>query len=426
MAKRIPLDQLTLGMRITGLDKSWMDTPFLRHRLTITKQDQIDKLRACGVRFVDIEAVGAPAPATAPHRVEDPRGADPIDDLDALVDPRHPDAPDPEAPAQGSGGALPASSFDEELVVAKAVYREARRVVEESLQDARMGHEIKTEPVARVVDRLVDSVLRNLDALTSLSRVKSFDHYTFFHSVNTSVLALALGVNLKMDREELQWLGVGSLLHDVGKVKIPLEILNKPARYQPDEYEIMKQHAMLGAEILANTPGLPEAIVRPALEHHERLDGTGYPFRRAGEELTRFGRIASIVDIYDALTTDRVYQKATSPHRALQLLFSLGQRGQLDRSLVERFIQCVGVYPVGSCVVLNTKEIGLVAQIHRDQPLHPKLLIVRDAAGRPMPPLAVDLTAQDSTTVRTIAAVLDPSQSGIDPNAYLDDGLEVA
>ena len=316
--------------------------------------------------------------------------------------------------------ALP-SSFEDEIVIAQAVYREACKVVEECLEEVRLGKAIKTDRVGKVVERLVESVLRNHEALTSLSRVKSLDRYTLNHSVNTSVLALALGGTLDMNWEELQWLGVGALLHDIGKVKIPIETLNKPGRYRPHEYEIMKQHALRGAELLASTSGLPEEAAQPALEHHERMDGSGYPFQRHGREVSRFGRIASIVDIYDAVTTDRVYQKALSPHGALQLLYNLAQQGKLDQPLVERFIRCVGVYPVGSCVELDAKEIALVTQIHRDHPLSPKVLIIRGAGGRPLAhPRSLDLAAQGGQPPTRITAVLDPHELGINPNLYLD------
>lgn len=396
---RIPLDQLRVGMYIVGLDKSWMETPFLRHKMWITKESQIQALRDSGVGFVDIDTDKGPGPAA-------------FGGVPALA---VASAPKPPAPAP----APPADSFSEELPLAMKAYREAKNVVQHALHAVRLGKAIDTEAVYKVVDGLVDSVLRNEDALTSLSRLKSYDEYTFFHSVNTAVLGITLGRSLDFDRGMLRGLGTGALLHDVGKMKIPLAILNKPDKLKDYEFEIIKQHTLRGAEILAGTTGLEEDTIRPALEHHERVNGTGYPLGKTREKLTLFGLISSVVDVYDAVTSDRVYHKAMQPHEALKLLFSLGQKGNLDAPLVERFIKCIGIYPVGSCVLLNTGETALVQQIRQDRPLRPRLILVRDANGHPIrngTPL--DL-AQEGESGHAIAFVLDPRDAGIDPSLFL-------
>ncbi len=405
-------------MLVTGLDKSWVSTPFLRHRWTVTKPEEIEKLRECGVQFVDVETEDLEPVAERRTPVVDRRPVV-LDDPEALLDARHPAAP--ESPVLVLEPPSPSSpSFEEELTLARQVYRDGRKVVEECLQDVRIGKGIKVDAIDKVVDRMVDSVLRNLDAAVCLSRLKSADHYSFCHSVNTAVLALAVGVHLKLGKEELHWLGIGALLHDIGNAQIPLEILNKTSRYQPHEYEIMKEHTLRGADLLSHTRGLPESVVLPALEHHERMDGTGYPFQRRGKEVSLFGRIVSIVDIYDGVTTDHVYQKASAPHRALQLLYGLAKRQTLDQELVERLIHCVGIYPVGSCVTLNTGEIGVVMQVHRHGPLHPKVLVIRDAEGQIMsPPAEVDLAEQSENRSLMIISVSEPADAGINPADYL-------
>jgi len=417
MRKRITLDQLTVGMYVAGLDMSWMETPFFRHRLLITKPDQIARLKASGVRHVEIETEKG-------HDVdeahEEPAVPSSPDNLLSLEEP----ADQPVVETAPVSSAAP-TSFEEEMETAKRVYKDAKNVVERAMHEVRMGREINMDAVDKVVDGLADSVLRNVDALTSLSRLKSFDEYTFFHSVNTSVLALAMGRSLEMDRGTICLMGTGTLLHDVGKMKVPHSILNKPGALDNYEFEIMKQHTLRGAEILSRTTGLREEAIRPALEHHERMDGSGYPYGRKANELTQFGRIASVVDIYDAITSDRCYHKAMPPYKALQFLFTLGQKGHLEPLMVQRFIKCVGVYPVGSCVGLNTGEVAIVAQIQHEQPLNPKILIIKDAGGRVfVPPLTVDLNAQDQAPARSISLVLEPKEVGIDPTDYLG-GLAV-
>jgi putative nucleotidyltransferase with HDIG domain len=430
MRKRISIEQLTVGMFLWGLDKPELENSAYRYRLPITDHEQIRMLSRCGVRSVEIEtergadivdvdvfthagseSLGAPSPPTG----SDGPSPEPVRPEPEAIAPTvvEPEATEP--------AAIEPTSFDEELLVAKKVYRDAKAIVQQAMGDLRMGREINTDAVARVVDGMADSVLRNLAALTSLSRLKNFDEYTFFHSVNTSVLALAMGRSLGMDRATLHLLGMGTLLHDVGKTKVPLEILNKPGRYEPSEYEIIKEHALHGAQILSNTPGLNECCIKPALEHHERVDGTGYPHQRKKHELSQFGLIGSIVDIYDAITSDRVYHKAMPPFKALQFLYDLGQKGHVDPSLVERFIRCVSVYPVGSCVALKSGEIGIVTQVYPEQPLQPKLLVVRDRDARPiLHPEVLNLSDREPGDARSIGRVLDPAEIGLNPSDYLD------
>ncbi|MDF2457813.1 MAG: putative Metal dependent phosphohydrolase [Nitrospira sp.] len=405
MRKTIPLDQLTIGMSVVGMDRSWLDTPFLRHRILITRRAQIDKLRRAGVGTVVIEC--KPCPEPVPVALP-PIGNSPDPDLARSTD----------ESSDGRRMERP-TAFEEELPIAHDVYRSAKGLVEAAMQDVRIGRAINSDAVSRLVTAMVDSILRNADALVSLSRLKSFDEYTFFHSVNTSILALALGRRLGFSPDMLHLLGSGTLLHDIGKTKIPLDILNKPGRFEPHEFEIMKQHALRGVEVLSVTTGFQEEIIRPALEHHERVDGTGYPFGRNRAELTPFGLIASVVDIYDAMTSDRCYHKGMPAHRVLQHLYTLGQDGHLDSTYVQQFIQCVGVYPVGSCVLLNTGEAGIVSQLHQDQPVSPKLILVRDANLCTMAPKAIDLREQDPDPSRKIVAVLDSKELSIDVEMYI-------
>jgi putative nucleotidyltransferase with HDIG domain len=402
MRKTIPLEQLMIGMTVVGMDRSWLATPFLRHRVRITRHDQINKLKKTGVRFVEVEEEASAEAIAIP----------PIGQRSDPVVSEERDEP-PDAPSDRT------TAFDEELLVARAIYRSAKGVVEAAMNDVRIGRAIDSEAVSRLVTGIVDSILRNADALVSLSRLKSFDEYTFFHSVNTSVLSVALGRRLGFSPEDLHLLGSGTLLHDIGKTKIPLEILNKPGRFEAHEFEIMKQHALRGVEVLRATTGFQEDIIRPALEHHERVDGTGYPFGRQRAELTPFGLIASIVDVYDAMTSDRCYHKGMPAHRVLQHLYNLGQDGHLESKFVQQFIQCVGVYPVGSCVLLDSGEAAIVSQLNEDQPVSPKLILVRDANLCTMPPRTIDLKEQATRPIRKIIAVVDSKELTIDVEMYL-------
>ncbi|MCP9456675.1 MAG: HD-GYP domain-containing protein [Nitrospira sp.] len=406
MRKRIDVDELRPGMRVVTIDRSWLVTPFLSHRLTITSSEQIEQLKACGVQAVEIEVDGDQE--TIEQTVSEPLTPSRGSNGKTSAPVRQEECPDP-------------VSFEEELATAKEIYRAAKAVIQGAMQDVRLGRAINMEAVDRVVSDMAESVLRNLDALTSLSRLKRFDEYTFYHSVNTSLLAMALGRDLGFAKSELHQVGVGALLHDIGKTRIPNELLNKPARLEPDEMELMKQHVMRGVEILSETTGLSEVHTKPALEHHERVDGTGYPFGRSKDGISRFGLIASIVDIYDAITSDRCYHRGRPSHDALQYLYLLSLKGHLDAGLVQRFIRIVGVYPVGSLVELNTGEVAVVRRVHREAPLAPLVIIVKSASNVLLSkPIECDLREEAKISGRTIHAVKGPHDVGIDPAVYLD------
>lgn len=402
MTKRIGIDDVRPGMQIEQLDRSWLETPFLRHKMTITSREQIAQLKACGVRTVVVTVTAEESPnQPAP---EPDITADPV-----LTVPEATPAAPPAVPVQ------------EELPTARQVYQAAKNIVQQAMHDTRLGRALNMEAVNRVVSSMTESVLRNPDALTSLSRLKQFDEYTFYHSVNTSILVMSLGRHLKFDRTTLHQVGVGTLLHDIGKTKIPPEILNKPGRFEPHEMEIMKQHVLRGVDVLSTTTGLGDTYLRPALEHHERVDGTGYPYGRVRTELSQIGMMAAVVDIYDAITSDRCYHKGRVAHDALQFLYRLSLEGHLDGTLVQHFIQVVGVHPVGSVVQLNTGETAIVKAVHHHAPLAPLVLIVKSAGNtRLSAPRELDLVAQIEKPHRSITATLAPAQAGIDPTVYLD------
>jgi HD-GYP domain-containing protein (c-di-GMP phosphodiesterase class II) len=239
--------------------------------------------------------------------------------------------------------------------------------------------------------------------------------------VNVGVLATSLGRHRGLEGDALIRLGAGALLHDIGKVVIPIEILNKPGKFTKEEFEVMKRHPEAGAEILAKTDGISEETICPCLEHQERGDGKGYPYGKHLSEMSANGLITQVADVYDAITSERVYHKAKPPYEVLRYLYELGQKGELDVTIVQQFIQCVGIYPVGSFVELDTGERGIVLSLPPSGLLNPRVLIVYDQQGPVLPPCPiVDLSATDLKSRRTIKMVLDPALFGVNPAAYLD------
>lgn len=396
MRRRIAIKQLMVGMYVTSLDKPWLKTPFWRHQMHITSGVQIQALREAGIRYVEIDTEKGSDIA---------RSVEGVESIDVSSKP-------------SEGGAL--ARFEDELPLAKQAYAGAKRAIQQAMQEARMGRAINLEVSSGAVNEMVGSALRNPDALGSLSRLKSVDEYTFFHSVNVAILALVMGQSIGMPRENLFHLGLGMLLHDIGKMAIPIDILNKPARLEPSEYEIIKQHVLRGVEILSQASAFPEQAVHPVLEHHERVDGDGYPFGRKRAQLSQFGLIGSVVDIYDAITSDRVYRRGMPAVQALRHLHGLGLERHLELPLVRTLTHCLGIYPVGTCVRVSSGEIGIVSRPNPRQPLQPGLLLVVDATGsrygRPHP---LDLTEEGGS----IVATLDPSEIGIDSNNVIDTGI---
>lgn len=404
MRKQIAIEQLRIGMYVTRLDRPWTKTPFWRHKMRIESSEHIEALRACGVQFVEIDTEkGLDLAPQSSVRTTAP-SATPTTEHSFL----HPPQP------RGV-------SFEEEMSSAKEVYGQAKVVVAQAMSAARQDRALDVEAVSKVSERMVESVLRNKDALCSLSRLKSFDEYTFFHSVNVAILALAMGLHHEMSRDALSKLGLGALLHDIGKMRVPVDLLNAPRRLEESEREILKQHVMRGAEYLSQHAALSGEVFWPLLEHHERLDGTGYPAGRKRKDLSQSGLITGVVDIYDAITSDRVYHKGIPPFQAMRELHGLALDGHLDLHVVRGLTQCVGLYPVGSYVRLSTREIGVVSRLNHAEPLLPTLLLVSNGSAPYRPPKPFDLAQQPTQPLCYIVTPVDPRQLGIDPNHVLGD-----
>lgn len=391
MLRKIFIDRLKIGMVVEKMDRSWMEHPFLVNKKKITSEDQIASLREYGIHEVYIDTdVGMDVEAPAPPP-----------ELTGLA------APLPEE--------IP---IQEELRYAEETQREAQDIVQGVMQDVRLGKNIESEKVGRVVGTMIDSIFRNADALSSLTRLKGYDEYTFVHSVNVCVLCLTLGRRLAYPRSDLQTLGIGALLHDTGKVRIPPAILNKPGRLDDEEMAEMKRHPLYSVEVLESTGGIPEEAKQVALQHHERWNGGGYPYGLRENEIGRFGQVASLCDVYDAMTSDRCYAKGMPPHEGIRKIHEwTGMHFPAD--VVQGFIRCMGIYPVGTIVQLDTREIGVVTAVNREKILRPRLtLLFRDVKTRLSDPVLVDLeekTPGGHRFARTIIGPLDPSGLGINP-----------
>jgi len=306
---------------------------------------------------------------------------------------------------------------------ARQVYNSAINTIEEILKETRMGRIPDSEDAIEVVEEMKEIILEDKGALVGLSLIKSYDDYLFNHSVNVSVLSLSLADEVKVDREHLSDIGVGALLHDIGKVQTPKEITLKPGKLNDEEWNIMKQHPVKSYEIVKKMSGISEIAARIVFEHHVRFDLKGYPQLPEGQQLHPYSQIVSIADTYDAMTTLRPYQKAYAPKEALDMMESRLVGKTIDPGYFDAFVRLLGIYPVGTLVRLDTNEIAVVTDVSPRNYLLPRVKIVADPTGKRIPePIEVDLASLDGSTgeaPRTIISTVDPLLSNIDVSLYL-------
>jgi len=385
--------QLKLGMFVCELDRPWLGTPFLFQGFRIQTVEEIERLKkVCESAYVDLEKS---VKATS--------------------------GPTRQIPAPRRVHAL-AASFEEEILSANEIRETTRMTVDQLFDDVAHGRMIDMVSIKRVVHDTVDGVLRNPDAHVCLTALKQRDAYTAQHSINVCVLALALARHMGLSRSDMVALGVAALLHDIGKLKTPLEVLNKPSRLTPEELAIMQQHPVTGQELLERVYRLPYQIADVALSHHERISGGGYPRGLKNHEISLFSRMVAIVDVYDAISSDRCYHDGMSPTEALTRMYGW-RLTDFDGELLEQFIQCLGIYPVGTLVELTSGEVGFVISVNPEFRLKPRVNLVLDSRKRRLYPQRVVDLAQHQTSepnpAYAIRQALMPDTYGIDIKAEL-------
>jgi HD-GYP domain-containing protein (c-di-GMP phosphodiesterase class II) len=377
MKTRVNVEDLRPGMYVVELDRPWLETPFLFQGFAIESDQDLARLRSC-CRFVYVdEARGEAAPSrrrpTAPRRPDPPRREARLTGLPPVAA-----APSPRA-------AKVLVPFEEEVHTGRRLHDQTKAHIYQMFRDVRLGRSVDTAGARILVKGMVGSIMRNPNALIWMTQLKNRDEYTALHSLNVCVLSVTFGRHLGLGEEALVELGMGALMHDIGKIKVPLDVLNKPGRLTLEEFDLMKQHPLYGRDILNGSRDLSSTIIDVAYSHHERMSGHGYPLGKTGDAISRYGKMVAIVDVYDAITSDRVYHTGMSAIEALKRLYEW-RKDSFDEYLVEQFIQCLGIYPVGTTVELTTGEIGLVVAVNETAKLKPKVVVVMDADKRPCRP----------------------------------------
>jgi len=402
MIKKVNKADLKLGMFIHDLNCGWMDHSFLRNSFMLRKESDLEKIHQSGISDVYIDTVKGIDSSHAPTEQE----------VQAELTARMLDTPLPKPPPGTQ------TSHQEELGFAKEIQKEANKVIHSILGDVRLGRQIQVERVSPVVSQITDSILRNPGTLVSLGRIREGDTYTFQHSVSVCTLLVSFCRYLELSPEIIHQAGMGGMLHDIGKMRVPDHILNKPAKLTDAEFTIMKEHVVLGLETLRQTPGVSRTVMQVTGEHHERFEGSGYPYGIERQEISQLGRMAAIVDVYDAITSNRIYHKGMEPPAALTKLFEWSDH-HFDPELVQHFIQAIGIYPVSSLVQLDSKRLAVVIEQGSQGLLFPKVRVVYDIArGQKIGPLDLDLSGPESGG-DAILKNEDPERWGINPFEYL-------
>lgn len=400
---KVPAGELKIGMYVCELDRPWLESPFLFQGFELTSDADIKAVQEiCEYVYVDVrkqKLIKPPSPArkAKPSTIQRSQ-AEPIKSL------------------------VP---FEREIKSASTTYQQTSRLIKTLIDDIRFGHSIDIQVAKAAVSECVGSILRNPDALMLLTQLKVKDEYTSQHSFNVCVYSIALGRHLRLPVKSLEDLGLCGLLHDMGKMRTPLEILNKEGKLEKEEFEIMKRHTTHGRDILISSRTIYPGAVDVAFGHHERLDGSGYPRGLNAAQIPPYAKVVAVVDTYDAITSNRVYQQGRSHMEALNIL-NKASGNHFSSDLVVKFIECIGIYPPGSLVELGNGEVAIVIENNPRYKTKPKLMLLLDEEKKPRNERVIDLAKLDldaSGQPYRIKAILPPDAHGLDIHEYYQKGI---
>lgn len=399
MIRRIAIHQLLPGMYVVDLHKSWLEHNVWQRRFKVRDEAHVRMLDEQGISEVSIDTERGidvppePSPMARINEVEHK--------FLSLAERFKP-------------GQRPVS-LGEERRRAGRLLGEAGGALGDLMLAAQAGRDVDAARLEPVVGRMIESVRRNPDALVPLARLKQMGAYAADHAVATAALIIALAQQQGLAEPEVEKLALGTMLKDIGLSALDERLITKPGMLSQAEYSVVKSHVEEGLAVLEATSRLAETSVAVVLEHHERYNGCGYPYRMAGDEISLAGRMAAIVDTYDAMTSDRPYRLAISPAVAVRQLFEQGG-SQFDPGLVAAFVRTVGIYPVGTLVLLESGHLAVVAELHHENLLSPVVRVIYHTGRRQyVAPVEVDLARKIGNHYGQIVRAEDYANWGISP-----------
>ena len=396
MLKRIRVEELTLGMHIHELCGSWIDHPFWRSKFVVTDPDDLRRVRECGItelwidiaKGLDVNALSDMAETGELTRLE------PM----ALMT----------APREESSKWVPMA---EELKRAAKLVTKGKKAVSLMFQEVRMGKAISSDAAGELVEDITTSVMRNPGALINLARLKTVDDYTYMHSVAVCALMVALAKQLNLDERLTRQSGLAGLLHDMGKALMPEGILNKPGKLSNEEFAIVKRHPVQGHKALLEGGSVGEIPLDVCLHHHEKINGTGYPDRLTGDQISLYAKMGAVCDVYDAVTSNRPYNVGWNPADTISKMTDWC-KGHFDEKIFQAFVKCIGIYPVGSLVRMKSGRLGVVVEQSEKSLLTPTVKVFFSTKSQAYIKPEVHVLSQPGTAEK-IAGREDPNKWGL-------------